>query len=382
MSTTDQIRSLYSLQVLRAIAAWMVVYHHYTQVLYDLHTSSSIGRFFSDVGNFGVDIFFVISGFIMVYTLKRDLISPAEFMVRRILRVVPVYWLMTCLFILVLHFFGTSFTSRIDWNFSSLLMSLFFIPHENPGTIGHYPLLYPGWTLNFEMFFYAWLSLTLLLFPRRWLFASVTSLLILPVLWGKAWPYSSIAHNTHLHEFALGMVIAAVYVSARQATSWVAAGLGTLFLFLGIASYALDSSDYVIRAVHDMPQLERWRNVVFHLSAAAIVCGALSLERFLCHLRALPLLKHLGDISYSTYLIHPICLSVIVHKTGVPGSLIQQIALISFYGTATLALSHLSYRYVETGPLMDRLKRATRVARKKSEDATGLDPAMRRSSPS
>lgn len=66
---TSKTRSLESLQALRAIAAWLVVYGHYMQIIHGFQYSSPLGKFFSMHGRFGVDLFFVISGFIMFYTL-------------------------------------------------------------------------------------------------------------------------------------------------------------------------------------------------------------------------------------------------------------------------------------------------------------------------
>jgi exopolysaccharide production protein ExoZ len=123
------------------------------QGVHNFRYSTVVGHFFSIVGNFGVDIFFVISGFIMFYTLKRDHYSAREFLLRRILRIVPVYWLMTLAFIPIIYAFPSPFASRFDWDISSLALSLLFIPHQNPSGLGEYPLLTVGWSLNFEMFF-------------------------------------------------------------------------------------------------------------------------------------------------------------------------------------------------------------------------------------
>ena len=100
----------------------------------------------------GVDIFFVISGFIMLVTSRQT--SPAEFMVRRLIRIVPLYWALTllvsALLILKPELFRTTVVTA-----PFLIKSLLFIPYANPGHGGEVmPILTPGWSLNFEMFFY------------------------------------------------------------------------------------------------------------------------------------------------------------------------------------------------------------------------------------
>lgn len=96
---------LISIQISRVFAAWLVVFHHYMQRFYNFKATSFLGLIFVAKGEFGVDIFFVISGFIMFYTLS------------------------------IKHYSSLTFF---------LLKSLFFIPHNNPTGIGIYPLLPVG----------------------------------------------------------------------------------------------------------------------------------------------------------------------------------------------------------------------------------------------
>ncbi len=70
---------LVSLQYLRALAAWMVVFHHYVQVFRNFKPEGGIERFFTYYGNLGVDIFFVLSGFIMAYSMSNRKTSAVGF---------------------------------------------------------------------------------------------------------------------------------------------------------------------------------------------------------------------------------------------------------------------------------------------------------------
>ena len=95
----------------------------------------------------GVDLFFVISGFIMVYS-SEDLFGARgawrTFLTRRLVRIVPLYWLTTAITIPLMSL-------TVDWQ--SLLGSYFFIPYRAPSN-AIVPLHGVGWTLNLEMFFY------------------------------------------------------------------------------------------------------------------------------------------------------------------------------------------------------------------------------------
>lgn len=347
--------TLSSLQILRAVAAWLVVYHHYMQRLYDFHYSTEVGHFFSAVGPFGVDIFFVISGFIMFYTLKNRDYTPREFVLRRVFRIVPVYWFMTFALVAVVPFVASNGPPHFDWDISSLALSLLFIPHQNPSGIGIFPLLTVGWTLNYEMFFYVWLSLMLLLFPRAWFVACTISMLALPLLWNRDWPYASIVGSGLLYEFVFGMFVSSFYLKTRTFEKWKGLLAGIVFVLTGIGIYWANAHGWSMLNLANTTFLWRLGNMTPHLSAVAFVCAALAFEHHISRLRALRLLRHLGDMSYSTYLVHPICLLITVYLFGKPQSLFQELLVIGAYTTMTLTLSHLSYRWIETGPVMDFL---------------------------
>ena len=166
---------LESVQILRAVAAMGVVFTHaITRVSTTFPGAEGHSLFTSrrgqlTVGDAGVDLFFVISGFIMLQVHWRDLGvrgTPLRFMSRRILRIVPIYWLLTTVALVFQIFAPSVFTTHfkgidIWWIVGSYL----FLPIPIPGsTIS--PLVGVGWTLNYEMFFYFVFSL-MLLFQRR-----------------------------------------------------------------------------------------------------------------------------------------------------------------------------------------------------------------------
>jgi len=164
-----------SIQVLRAVAAIGVVFTHAITRLSTSFPGASEHALFTGlggqltVGDAGVDLFFVISGFIMLHVHRNDFGrpgAPLRFMLRRILRIVPIYWLLTTLALVFLIFAPQLFTTHyrgiyLPWIVGSYL----FLPIAPPDWNAT-PVVGVGWTLNYEMFFYAVFAGALLL-PRR-----------------------------------------------------------------------------------------------------------------------------------------------------------------------------------------------------------------------
>lgn len=143
---------LNNLQVLRAVAAFWVVL---------LHTELYILGW-RVVGGFGVDIFFVISGFIMARICITD---SQKFFVRRLVRIVPLYWAATIV-IFAIAMLAPSLLHAAKTSSIELVKSLLFIPFRK-GSGKIQPLLFVGWTLNYEMFFYVALAIGLRVDRRR-----------------------------------------------------------------------------------------------------------------------------------------------------------------------------------------------------------------------
>ncbi|HHI1741200.1 TPA: acyltransferase family protein [Klebsiella pneumoniae] len=153
-------KSVNGIQYLRAYAAILVVLNHFCNNIYFLSEKLMLDK----IGGFGVDIFFIISGFIMAYTLSdfnntSNKSAAISFIKRRILRIYPIYLII--LVPIVLMYFLKVYLKVTDFSLYSLIGSILLIPDftSNP----HYHmLLQPAWTLVYEMFFYLTLSLTIL----------------------------------------------------------------------------------------------------------------------------------------------------------------------------------------------------------------------------
>jgi exopolysaccharide production protein ExoZ len=245
-SQTDRPGQLLPVQMLRAVAAIGVVFTHAIT-----RTSNSIlhagpHSVFANsveqltVGDAGVDLFFIISGFIMLYVHKNDFSkpgAPARFMTRRIFRIVPIYWLLTTAAIAVLIFAPQLYTihyNRIDlgWIASSYL----FVP----GTIQGQPMtpvVTVGWTLNYEMLFYVVFAAALLL-PRSRAIPALCVFfgcaVLAGVLFAPSNPWLMLATSWLLLDFLIGLGIACWVDNGGR----LSMGARTLLLSIGLAGLA------------------------------------------------------------------------------------------------------------------------------------------------
>ena len=274
-----------NLQVLRGIAALMVVVFHVTCGAGRLGEGVHLSCF--SLGFVGVDLFFVLSGFIICVT-TRDAASarPLDFLARRFLRVAPPYWLLTALVanaaVLMPGLSGA--TVFVPWH---TFASFIFWPTPHP-VIGLFnPLLLVGWTLNYEMAFYALFAFALFL-PARWQVPAAALALILIALAGRAFqPGGAAGFYTDpvIVEFALGLAIGGLH--------------GTGLRLPRAACLALIAAGILLM----LGAVQANRLPTAGLPAALIVLGAVFAERAGGPWR-LPAMGRLGDASYSIYLVH------------------------------------------------------------------------------
>ncbi len=336
-------REILSIQYLRAVAALMVAWHHAAGQVTGM--SSLVPYIF---GTSGVDLFFVISGFIMVATTAAAPapVRPMEFWRRRIVRVVPLYWSLTVLMVAVALFTPGLFkTLRVEPG--TLIQSLLFIPHYSHSFSDRvWPLLVPGWTLNFEMFFYAAFGASLFLTERNRLSALTMCFLALVLIGVVFGPFVSATAQTYTHpmllEFVAGAWIGAGWTSGRIRFSF---GLAVLMLGAGAA----------LLVARDAPPFGPFTQLA---GAALVVAGALH-ANFSRPRSAV--LKAIGDSSYSLYLTHLFTLGAfrVLWTRLVPGAPLHAAEFMILSLIACAAVGWLTYRRVEA-PLLRRLNGADR----------------------
>lgn len=271
-------QQLYSIHYLRAVAALMVVVLH-------VHTGIDLMRpYAGDIGwlGGGVDIFFVISGFVMVKSTAGKPILSQEFFIRRCQRIVPLYWLATLVMM-----------TAIEREFLFKFGSMFFIPMTKPGSGALEPVVEPGWTLNYEMFFYLLFAISLMTAEKCRFWALAAVLVSLAAL-SAIIPQNGILGfytNPILLEFLFGMAIAKFSIRGPM-----------LLIPLGFA------------AMYFLHLLFGNRVVSLGLPAATIVIGAVGSEH---KVRSYRILNILGDASYSIYIFHLLALGIFVkHWAG------------------------------------------------------------------
>lgn len=314
-------KQILSIQYLRGVAALMVVWHHAKGQIPEISQA-----FTNSFGASGVDLFFVISGFIMVVTTQGADVTPWRFLKKRIVRVVPLYWLLTLALVVAALLFPSLFrTVRVE--FWHVLKSLFFVPHVNPTHLKIWPILVPGWSLNYEMFFYALFAMSLAM-RRSWrliaIGLAIGGLVICGWMFGFQQPVAATFTNPLMLEFVLGIAIASAWLRSR--------------LFIPVwGALALVMLGAVMLAHRGLflPQM---------CGAALIVCGALNLPW------KSVVLKTLGDASYSIYLTHLFALGVLRVlwvKVGATEPLMFMLCSL----TLCSLVGWLSYRWLEI-PLM------------------------------
>ena len=338
-------RPIPQLQILRALAALVVVVFHIQGEL----RHRGLGDPFPDltVGAFGVDLFFVISGFIMVYA-SSPLFGAAgarlNFMSKRLARIAPLYWGFTTVFALI-----AVVLARLPGHPAAspahILASYLFVPAARPEDGAIFPTYSLGWTLNYEMFFYLCFAAAVG-FRRAIAVPLISAALILLVVAGSLatlpWPLAYWS-NTLTLEFVFGMLVAVFTLAGRR----IPARIGLLLVAGAVAAVAI--------YVPYIDSLSSLRGLAWGLPAAAVVAAALGLEVGATSL-PMRLMVRLGDASYSLYLVHSAffiaafaLLSRLVDPHGLPA-----IAYALFLLAGSIICAVLLYRLFER-PVTRRL---------------------------
>lgn len=345
-----------SVQVLRGIAALFVVCQHIC---------------FLQRGSFGVDLFFIISGFVVMIATEK---STEHFLGKRALRILPLYFGMTLFSYAVLLVKPDLFAStKAEPVF--LIKSLLFIPFSQDGATQ--PLLRVGWTINYEMQFYVlfWIAMRISKRFRALICAGMLGILVLigALISGLPEPFSFWTDSILL-EFAFGM---GLFYAVRRVFGALCGGKAqaegagrenvqaplqdksgvlrrravwyAIPIVIGAAVFFYEWRSYEIPALCSLPQFVRWglpSAGLFFVSACAGMC-----------IRMPRILVRLGDMSFSLYLLHyyPIqMLNRLIHRTTAPDA--GEICLTIAVFAAVLFASWLCYVLAEK-KLTDCLRR-------------------------
>ncbi len=232
---------LLSIQYLRAFAAFAVVIFHAQALTY--------GKALV-VGSAGVDVFFVISGFVMWSVTAYRTQTPADFLLNRIIRIVPMYWFVTLSFIFAAITFPSLFP-RLVVSTGHTFASLLFVPMRSPSNGEIWPVVVPGWTLNCEIFFYAIFALALFLENTKrliFLTAAFFALVLVGRIYTGNSPLIIFYTDPILLEFPSGILLGRAFEQDRLPWlrwGYVALAVG-LLLFLVSARFEIESPRVVV----------------------------------------------------------------------------------------------------------------------------------------
>lgn len=312
---------VYSVHILRGICAWMVVVHHFCFSYFDgiQNPLPSAVQQFSFILGIGVDVFFVISGFVMSLLLQKHMSKPInaiEFTKRRLLRVLPGWWCYLALFLIATSFIE-EMPYQIAWNWQSALQSAFLFPHSNLNGSGFYPVLYVGWSLTYEMFFYS-LIFILLALPIKYTSAFIA--LTLFVL-GIIFPNNNILGQSNFFfiEFLVGFLFQKNPLFVGPFILWSTFSIFNLYGIFEAARFALATSIFTLAISSNIKK----ESITFRA------------------------LKKSGDYSYSIYLSHLIIIGIVHIAIPPSNDMIKNIFALASVIILTYLLSYISYRWIE-----------------------------------
>jgi exopolysaccharide production protein ExoZ len=299
-----------ALQILRGLAALSIALLHCMQDVQAIAARAGGGFTLQDRLPLaaGVDLFFVISGFVMVYASRDAFGSAASigpFLRRRAARIIPIYWAVTIIYI-VISLGGLAPVNRTKPDGWEIVTSFLFIPWIS----GSGPLVQPvyslGWTLNYEMFFYLLFALVLPL-KRAVAVPLLVGLLMALVAIGQIVPASQIQLHfwtrSIILEFGFGLIIGQMALAGVKPTKPLAAVLS----LVAVALLALAAS---------RPGLFPDRALMYGLPGALLVIAALAFNDMGVGNPLARLATRLGDASYAIYILHPFAIRGVTVAAG------------------------------------------------------------------
>jgi peptidoglycan/LPS O-acetylase OafA/YrhL len=336
-----------NVQALRAIAALMVVVVH----AYAVESTYLPGRPWTTpyhvLGTYGVDLFFVISGTVMLVSTATwfgEKSAPRRFLARRATRIYPPYVIVTALvlvtYLLVPGATGAHRSARPD-----VLLSFLALPQRGE------PLLVVGWTLTYELVFYCVFAVALR-FHRSYL-PLVTAIWLLAVVAIGALgppenPWVRVLGSWFNLEFVFGMLVGTAVLRGTMLAPRALFALAVVLIVAVCVATAYSGREFLAIAW--------WRPWAVGVPMALLVYASLGLERH--GVLAPRWLRAQGDASYALYLWHVLVIGALglalnrVHVHGTPA----RIAIVFGGYALAIAVSFLAYRYVER-PLLKLARR-------------------------
>lgn len=332
---------LATLQVGRGIAALLVVVSHAYAPAAIYAGGKTFLQPIGEIGAIGVDMFFIISGFIMVYITKNRF-GPKfinEFIWDRLARIVPLYWIVTTIVLIALLLIPKGFGKlRLnDWNW--VLYSYLFIPYRNSaGEL--FPLMPSGWTLSYELYFYVAICVSML-FIRRYIFLTTSMFFITLYIASMSCGHIPVLGSPLFLEFLAGAALATIYSNwmfSSKLIAWLCFILSTIIIY------------FVSEFKHWFPggdEYDGYRFVFYGVPAFIFIFSLLMMEQ--ANIKSPKIMVKLGDASYSLYLWHwliVIPMFKIWHHYGLQQHISPNVCIVVICG-ASILISICSYHVLE-----------------------------------
>lgn len=331
-------QKLDNLQTLRAIAACLVIICH------------SIGNYVTwnhlpypsedviwDIGKLGVGMFFVISGFIMMFIHHDDFHKKGAtigFYIKRLVRVVPMYWIFTLIVAVKLYLQGR------DIEIIDLFKSLLFIPYQNSAGLWR-PVHDLGWTLNLEMYFYFIFGFALLLNKKIGMLVLFISIL-LPLLINHFYSMTSFYSDPVVVYFLIGILIFH-FKNSQKLNLNIS---GTTFFIICIIAITTAFSLNIITNLFTII-------LAILLPFLAVICSS--------KIKPLKAITLIGNASYSLYLVHPLVIGALLSVFKKLPALPHIFGMMSYVLVCVIAsviVAHITFIYVEQ-PILKYFKKLT-----------------------
>jgi exopolysaccharide production protein ExoZ len=339
-------QTIHSIQFLRFVAAALVVFFH-ANVALNLSYPEIVSRNFNYLASFGasgVHIFFVISGFVMFYTSfakTRSDFSPQAFLMRRLIRIYPIYILYALSFLLAYKGLSTEYRLATGQIVGSLLL----IPDYSSLIIG------PGWTLSYEIYFYLCFAILMTLGSTRGMVALTLfflSSIVTGIVLHPDQPIIRVATNPLLMEFIAGAWIAYYLIFFRPIHSM----LSNLMMLAGIAGFAIG----LLAGYSRFPS-----TLVWAFPSALLVAGLVFKEFGGQSPKLIRAISFLGDSSYSLYLLHIMLVDAFLYSMGLflPLPTLEPLVICTLLTILCCLVSIFCYHFIEH-PMLLYLQRVSK----------------------
>ncbi|WP_338843132.1 acyltransferase [Citrobacter europaeus] len=344
-----------SLQALRGLAAILVMLFHYRFYLRSqVENGTTIWDALFGWGIIGVDIFFIISGFIMVYTTQnytQSLFSTKRFLINRAIRIFPMYYVGLLITFLLS---GAMSTFHYPEKVQNLLSALTFTVYKTditPHYIDDGGMYNIRWTLNYEVYFYIAFSVCLLVKHRLLALIGFSALMIclIPAIAGfqpttsiQGYPFHSptlgLLTNPVFLEFIIGAIVGCLYLKLKNITS--STKIQAIASFISLSLFM-----YVIYGIYNesLRAFNTESAIILGVFILFITLADPLLKKYIPHI-----LTYLGDISFSLYLLHGAIGSAVMKR-------MELFELSNYKGIVTVVIaislsifiSHLTHKYIE-----------------------------------